>query len=101
MINAIPARPRPRDDDNLTNRSTSWTAIVRMRFHQPTIDYVARRTAQGLTKKDVIRCLKRFIAREVYQRVMTDQRARTTSPITLTATGKPVLARAHQHGLDL
>ena len=47
-----------------------------MRFHQPTIDYVARRTAQGLTKKDVIRCLKRFIAREVYQRVMTDERAR-------------------------
>ena len=31
-----------------------------MRFHQPTIDYVARRTAEGLTKKDIIRCLKRF-----------------------------------------
>ncbi len=32
-------------------------AIVRMR-HQPTIDYVARRTTEGLTKKDIIRCLK-------------------------------------------
>ena len=58
------------------NAALYRTAIVRMRFHQPTIDYVARRTAQGLTKKDIIRCLKRFIAREVYQRVMTDQRAR-------------------------
>jgi transposase len=58
------------------NAALYRTAIVRMRFHQPTIDYVARRTAQGLTKKDVIRCLKRFIAREVYQRVMIDERAR-------------------------
>ena len=51
-------------------------AIVRMRFHQPTIDYVARRTAQGLSKKDIIRCLKRFLAREAYQRVMTDHKTR-------------------------
>ncbi len=51
-------------------------AIVRMRFHQPTIDYVNRRTTEGLSKKDIIRCLKRFLAREVYQRVMTDHRTR-------------------------
>lgn len=47
-----------------------------MRFHEPTIAYVARRTAEGLSKKDIIRCLKRFLAREVYQRVMLDHRAR-------------------------
>lgn len=58
------------------NAALYRTAIVRMRFHQPTIDYVARRTTEGLTKKDIIRCLKRFIAREAYQRVMTDHRAR-------------------------
>ena len=51
-------------------------AITRMRFHQPTIDYVARRTTEGLSKKDIIRCLKRFLAREVYQRVMADHRTR-------------------------
>jgi transposase len=49
-----------------------------MRFHQPTIDYVARRTAEGLSKKDIIRCLKRFVAREIYQRVMIDHRAQTS-----------------------
>ena len=59
------------------NAALYRTVIVRMRFHQPTIDYVARRTAEGLTKRDIIRCLKRFLAREVYQRVMTDHRART------------------------
>ena len=40
--------------------------IVRMRWHAPTIAYVERRTAEGLSKKDIIRCLKRFVARELY-----------------------------------
>ena len=52
--------------------------IVRMRFHHPTVAYVARRTADGRTKREIIRCLKRFLAREIYQRVMTDFRARQT-----------------------
>ena len=53
-----------------------------MRFHQPTIDYTRRRTTEGLSKRDIIRCLKRFLAREVYQRVMTDHRARLDSQHT-------------------
>ena len=47
-----------------------------MRYHQPTVDYVVRRTADGRAKREIIRCLKRFLAREIYQRVMTDFRAR-------------------------
>ena len=47
-----------------------------MRFHQPTVDYVARRSADGRTTREIIRCLKRFLARERYQRVMTDFRMR-------------------------
>ena len=49
--------------------------IVRMRYHQPTGDDVAHRTADGRTKREIIRCLKRFLAREIYQRVMTACRA--------------------------
>lgn len=45
------------------NAAIYRVVIVRMRWHQPTIDYVVRRTAQGLSKKDIIRCLKRFVAR--------------------------------------
>ena len=37
---------------------------------------MARRTADGRTKREIIRCLKRFLAREIYQRVMTDFRTR-------------------------
>ena len=58
------------------NAALYRAVIVRMRYHQPTIDYVARRTADGRTKREIIRCLKRFLAREIYQRVMTDFRAR-------------------------
>lgn len=39
-----------------------------MRFHQPTIDYVARRTGEGKTK-EIIRCLKRYLAREIHQMI--------------------------------
>jgi hypothetical protein len=38
-----------------------------MRWHEPTIAYVAKRTADGLPKKAIIRCLKRYFAREFYQ----------------------------------
>ena len=58
------------------NAALYRAVIVRMRYHQPTVDDVARRTADGRTKREIIRCLKRFRAREIYQRVMTDFRAR-------------------------
>ena len=58
------------------NAALYRSGIVRMRYHQPTVDYVVRRTADGRTKREIIRCLKRFLAREIYQRVMTDFRAR-------------------------
>ncbi len=48
------------------NSALYRTVIVRLRFHQPTIDYVARRTAEGKTKAEIIRCLKRYVAREVF-----------------------------------
>lgn len=55
------------------NAALYRAVIVRMRFHQPTIDYVARRTEEGRSKREIIRCLKRFLAREIYRRVMTDR----------------------------
>jgi transposase-like protein len=58
------------------NAALYRAVIVRMRFHERTIPYVTWRTAEGLTKKDIIRCLKRYLAREVYQRVMVDHRSR-------------------------
>ncbi|MCX0276433.1 transposase [Nocardia zapadnayensis] len=56
------------------NAAIYRTVIVRMRFHEPTIAYVARRTAEGKSKRDIIRCLKRYVIREVYHLVKTDPR---------------------------
>ena len=46
--------------------------IVRMRWHPPTIAYVERRTAEGLTKKEIIRCLKRYVIRDVWNAIQAD-----------------------------
>jgi hypothetical protein len=40
--------------------------MIRVHCHQPAKDYVARRTAEGKTKTEILRCLKRYIARETY-----------------------------------
>lgn len=48
------------------NAALYRVVIVRMRFHAPTLDYVKRRTAEGKTKAEIIRCLKRFVAREIF-----------------------------------
>ena len=55
-----------RGGDRLAN-STLWRiALVRMHCHQPTKDDVVRRTAEGTTKTEILRCLKRYIARQAY-----------------------------------
>ncbi len=55
-----------------TSRALYMIAICRLKYDPRTIAYVARRTAEGLSKKDAIRCLKRFIAREVYNALKHD-----------------------------
>ena len=55
-----------RGGDRQANRALHTIVLVRMRHDQRTRDYVARRTLEGLKTKDIVRYLKRFIAREVY-----------------------------------
>jgi transposase len=55
-----------RGGDRAANSALYIVTIVRLRHHQPTRDYVERRTAEGLSKREIIRCLKRYIAREVF-----------------------------------
>jgi transposase len=47
-------------------------AVVRMRWCPATRAYVDRRTAERLSKKDIICCLKGYIAREVYRAIQAD-----------------------------
>jgi transposase len=44
-----------------------WRIVItRMSAHPATRAYVERRTKEGLTEKEIIRCLKRYVARQVY-----------------------------------
>lgn len=56
-----------RGGNRQANAALYRVIIVRMRWHPPTIAYVERRTAEGLSKKEIIRCLKRYLIREVYR----------------------------------
>ncbi|MBZ9600212.1 IS110 family transposase [Streptomyces erythrochromogenes] len=56
-----------RGGDRQANRALHTIVLVRMRHDERTREYVTRRTAEGMTKKDIMRCLKRFVAREVYR----------------------------------
>ena len=55
-----------RGGDRQANHALWRITLVRMHCHPPTRAYVERRTKQGLSKLDIMRCLKRYIAREVY-----------------------------------
>jgi len=55
-----------RGGDRQANAALHRVVVVRLRWHQPTKDYMARRTAEGKTTAEVMRCLKRYVAREVF-----------------------------------
>jgi transposase len=61
-----------RGGDRHANNALHTVVLTRMRHHLDTRRYVERRTAEGLSKKDIIRCLKRFVAREIYHTLIAD-----------------------------
>jgi transposase len=54
-----------RGGDRQANTALHTIALVRMRHHQPTRAYVQRRRTEGKTTKEIIRCLKRNLCREL------------------------------------
>lgn len=80
FANLCGVAPLPASSGKTTNRhrlnsggdrqanSALWrVVIVRLATHQPTKDYMARRTQEGMSKAEIIRCLKRYVAREMYR----------------------------------
>lgn len=60
-----------------------WTiALVRMRSAPRTKVYVQRRTGEGLSTKEILRCLKRYIVRELYPLILTDLGRVQLRPLT-------------------
>lgn len=56
--------------DRQANHALWRIVLTRMRSHQPTQIYVERRVKEGKTKPEIMRCLKRYVAREVYHHLV-------------------------------
>jgi transposase len=56
-----------RHGDRRVNRALHMIITTRARCHEPTRDYISRRTAEGLTSKEIRRCLKRYLARHLFR----------------------------------
>ena len=68
--------------DRDANRALHMIAVCRLRYCERTRAYAARRTAEGKTKTEIIRCLKRYIARELYHALVADLLAAARHPAT-------------------
>jgi transposase len=62
-----------RGGDRQANAALYRVTLSRLRWDPRTRAYMQRRTTDGLTKKEIIRCLKRYIARELYQHITNPQ----------------------------
>jgi transposase len=57
------------------NKALHLAVVVRMRFCPRTRAYVERRTTEGLSKPEIMRCIKRYLAREIYHALVADFQA--------------------------
>jgi transposase len=62
-----------RGGDRQANQALWRIVITRMSCDERTQEYVARRTGEGLSKREIIRCLKRYVAREVFAVLIQDR----------------------------
>jgi transposase len=66
-----------RGGDRQANSALWRIVFTRMATDPRTQAYVARRTAEGKTTREIIRCLKRYVAREVYKALTSPRPAST------------------------
>jgi transposase len=59
-----------RGGDRAANNALHTIVLCRLRYDPRTQQYMARRTTQGLSKKEIIRCLKRYVLRDVYRALL-------------------------------
>ncbi|MGW3730253.1 IS110 family transposase [Streptomyces sp. NPDC000851] len=71
-----------RGGNRQANAALYRIVMTRIRWDERTRSYPERRTKQGMSKREIIRCLKRYVAREIYRHI----RSTTTIPVPLSAT---------------
>ena len=66
------------------NSALHRIAVTQLRCHQPAKDYVARRLAEGKTKREALRCLKRHLVRAVFNAMMNPTVTELPTAVALT-----------------
>lgn len=66
-----------RGGDRHANRTLHMIVVCRLRYCERSRAYMERRLAEGRTKPEIIRCLKRYAAREIYRTLRADLTAKT------------------------
>jgi transposase len=103
-----------RSGNRQANHALWRIAMVRMTTDEETKIYTARRLAEGKTKREIVRCLKRHIAREIFVHLTRPaevpvgfelRKARTTAHISLQAVSDdlatwPIRISRLERGLD-
>lgn len=82
-----------RGGDRRANNALFTIVLVRMRHDPATRAYVARRTTEGKTRKEIMRCLKRYVSREIFTAI--------TNPPADLPTGTELRDLRTQRGLTL
>ncbi|ONH58903.1 IS110 family transposase [Frankia sp. CcI49] len=68
--------------DRQANAALYRIVISRLRWDDRSRAYLARRTAEGKTKREIVRCLKRYVAREAYRHICTSPPTAPSVPQT-------------------
>lgn len=70
-----------RGGDRSANNALHQVVLVRMGSCQRTKEYVAKRTSEGKSKREIMRCLKRYAAREIYRQITNPRPAPDNSDL--------------------
>lgn len=74
-----------RGGNRQANAALFRVVLTRIRCHAETRAYLQRRTTEGRTKREIIRCLKRYLARQIYKIIRASHAVATLPPTTAVA----------------
>jgi len=90
-----------RGGDRQANKAIHHVALVRMRTDTRTRNYVAKRRAEGKSTTEIIRCLKRYIAREIYDQLIHPQPAPDAGALRILRKTKNITLQAASDSLHV
>jgi transposase len=90
-----------RGGDRQANKAIHHVALVRMMSDTRTKTYVARRRQEGKSTKEIMRCLKRYIAREIYDQLLHPQPAPDAGALRALRKSKKITLQAAADNLHV